>query len=450
MTKMIKLRKGLDIKLKGVAEKKKTEAAPASLYALVPDDFPGLIPKVVVREGDRVKAGTPLFVNKHFPEECFVSPVSGTVKCVERGEKRKVLSVQVAADTEQEHEEFRKIEVKNASADEMIQYLAKCGMLSFFKQRPYDIVVNPNDKPKAIFISAFNTMPLAADFSFVVKDQEIILQKGLDALSRIAPIHLGITPKQSHGFMANIANVEITVFEGPNPAGNVGVQINHIAPINKGDIVWTIGAEEVLFIGRLLSNGKIDMTRTIAVAGSEIQNPQYYQVKIGALLASIINGQLSTDKHIRLINGNPLVGRPATERDFLGAHTTEITAIPEGDDVHEMLGWIRPRIKDFSASRSYFSWLFGKHKEYTLDARIKGSERHIIMSGEYDRVFPMDIYAEYLIKAIITGDIDRMEALGIYEVAPEDFAVAEFVDSSKLELQRIVREGLDMLRKEMA
>lgn len=450
MTRTIKLRKGLDINLSGVSEKKNETLSGSMLYALNPDDFVGITPKLVVHEGDKVMIGSPLFVNKHFPEECFVSPVSGVVSAIVRGDRRKILSIQVSPDKEQRSREFEKVDVNTVSADGMIQLLASSGLLGFVRQRPYDVTANPSDRPRDIFVSAFSSMPLAADFSYVVQGQETVFQKGITALSRIASVHVGISPAQETTFLASLENAEVTVFDGPNPAGNVGVQINNVAPINKGEIVWTVGAEEVIFIGRLIETGKVDLTRTVAVAGSEILRPAYYRVPVGINLSVLLSGQLKKKDHVRIINGNPLVGIRTDINGFLAAHATEVTAIPEGDDVHEMLGWIRPRLNQFSTSRSYFSWLFGKGKSYTLDARIKGGERHIIMSGEYDRVFPMDIYAGYLIKAIITGDIDRMEALGIYEVAPEDFAVAEFVDSSKLELQRIVRQGLDMLRKEMA
>ena len=228
------------------------------------------------------------------------------------------------------------------------------------------------------------------------------------------------------------------------------MQVNHLDPVNKGEVVWTVDPTAVIFFGRLFLNGKVDLRRTVAVAGSEVKEPYYADVMVGQSISSLLKGQLDESHHVRLINGNPLTGRKCSLEDYVGGHTSEITAIPEGDDRDEMLGWIMPRMKEFSANRSYFSWLAGKSKEYVLDARVKGGERHMIMSGEYDNVLPMDIYAEYLIKAIIAGDIDKMEQLGIYEVAPEDFAVAEFVDSSKLELQRIVREGLDMLRKENA
>ena len=233
-------------------------------------------------------------------------------------------------------------------------------------------------------------------------------------------------------------------------SGNVGVQVNHISPVNKGEVVWIVEPTAVIFFGRLFDEGKVDLTRTVAVAGSEVNDPAYVDVVVGTPISAILDDKLSKTDGVRIINGNPLSGTKATLDDYLGAHTSTISVIPEGDHADEMLGWILPRFKEFSANRSYFSWLMGKKKEYTIDARVKGGERHMIMSGEYDSVLPMDIYGEYLIKAIITGDIDKMEQLGIYEVSPEDFALAEFVDSSKLELQRIVRQGLDMLRKENA
>ena len=312
------------------------------------------------------------------------------------------------------------------------------------------MVPSPADRPKGIFVSAFSKMPLAADFSFVVKGREDDFKTGLLALSKIAPVSLGICPEQEDAAFVPAEGCRVYAFDGPNPSGNVGVQINHIDPVNKGETVWTLGAEEVIFVGRLLRTGRLDLTRRIALAGWGVNEAGYVETIVGTPMADLVEGNLKTGRNLRIIDGNPLVGRKSGTDGFLGAHSTEVCVIPEGDDVNEVLGWAAPRLKDFSTSRSYFSWLMGKGKKYNLDCRIKGGERHIIMSGEYDRVLPMDIYAGYLIKAILTGDIDRQEALGIYEVAPEDFAVAEFVDSSKLELQRIVREGLDLLRKENA
>ena len=397
---------------------------------------------MVVKEGDAVKAGDALFVDKLHPEVKFVSPVSGTVSLVERGDRRKLLSVRVKCGESQDAREF---DVKQ----DVKALLLESGLFGFFRSRPYDVVANPEDKPKAIFVSAFNSMPLSQNFEVVLNGQEKEFQAGISALAKLAKVHLGVSAKQTAEALFKAEDCEVTVFDGPAPAGNVGVQINHVSPINKGEVVWTLGAEEVIFVGRLMLTGKVDLTRTVALAGSEVKAPKYYRMLVGQSLSTLLDGTINAEG-ARIINGNVMTGVKTTADGFLGAHATEVNVIPEGDHADEMLGWIMPRFGTFSTHRSYFSWLLGKKKEYTIDARIKGGERHMIMSGEYDRVFPMDIYAGYLIKSIIAGDIDRQEALGIYEVAPEDFAIAEFVDSSKLELQRIVREGLDILRKENA
>ena len=449
MAKVIKLRKGLDINLKGKATRETLTVGCPGEYALVPDDFYGVKPKVVVKEGDAVKAGDALFVDKLHPEVKFVSPVSGTVSQVERGDRRKLLSIRVKADGKQEARQF---DVKG----DVKALMLESGLFAFLRQRPYDVVANPEDKPKAIFVSAFNSMPLSQDFEYVLQGQEAEFQAGISALAKLAKVYLGVSAKQTAKALTEAKDCEVNIFDGPAPAGNVGVQINHVSPVNKGEVVWTLGAEEVIFLGRLVKTGKVDFTRAIALAGSEVKEPKYYKMLVGQKLTTLLNEKLtiknekSDEGSVRIINGNVMTGLKTTAEGFLGAHATEVNVIPEGDHADEMLGWIMPRFNTFSTHRSYFSWLFGKKKEYVIDARIKGGERHMIMSGEYDKVFPMDIYAGYLVKAIIAGDIDRQEALGIYEVAPEDFAIAEFVDSSKLELQRIVREGLDILRKENA
>lgn len=449
MAKVIKLHKGLDVNLKGKAAKEQFLVKKPGIYALMPDDFTGMKPKVVVKEGDTVKVGDALFVDKNHPEVKVVSSVSGKVTMVERGDRRKLLSVRVAADENQQYVDFGKRSVEQMTAQDVKQFLLETGLFAFLKQRPYDVVACPDDTPKAIFVSAFNSMPLAADFEYVLQGRESDFQTGLNVLAKLAKTHLGVSTKQTAMALTAAKNVEVTFFDGPAPAGNVGVQINHVDPVNKGEVVWTVGAEEVIFIGHLFNTGKLDFTRVIAFAGSEVKKPAYCQMTVGQQLTSLIEGNVTTGRTLRVVNGNVMTGQVTTADGFLAAHATEINVIPEGDDVHEMFGWIMPRLNDYSSSRSYCSWLMGR-KEYALDARIKGGERHLIMSGEYDRVFPMDIFPEQLVKAVIVGDIDRMEALGIYEVAPEDFALCEFVDSSKLEVQRIMRQGLDMLRKEMA
>ena len=447
MANVIKLHKGLDIHLQGKAEEKLIQLKSNGQYALVPDDFEGVTPKVVVKEGDIVKAGDALFVNKQYPEVKFASPVSGKVVEVVRGERRKVLCVKVQADAEQEFVDFGKKDVGTLTGEQVVNALLEAGIFGYINQLPYAVSTNPSVLPKAIFVSALRDKPLAGDFEFEIQGQEQDFQTGITALSKIAKTYLGVGVGSK---LEGIKDAEVNIFDGKCPAGNVGVQVNNIDPVNKGEVVWTIGDPTVvLFIGRLLNTGKVNLSRRVALCGSEVKNPAYVDMLVGEELSTLLSNSYDASKNVRIINGNVLTGRPTTKEGFLGAHTSEITVIPEGNDADEMLGWILPRFKQFSVNRSYFSWLCGK-KSYALDARIKGGERHMIMSGEYDKVLPMDIYGEYLIKAIIAGDIDRQEALGIYEVSPEDFALAEFVDSSKLELQRIVREGLNILRKENA
>lgn len=454
MTRVIRLRRGLDINLAGRAEKTIVALKPDGTFALRPDSFEGIKPKVLVKEGDKVKAGEALFINKAYPNVKFSSPVSGTVSLVERGDRRKLLSVRIEADKEQEFIDFGVKDIATLSGEQVVENLLEAGLFGYINQLPYAISTNPETKPKAIFVSALRDMPLAGDFEFELQGQKKDFQTGLTALSRIAKTYLGIGSEQNITVAGN--DVEVVKFSGKCPAGNVGVQVNHIDPVNKGEVVWTVAPTAVIFFGRLFNTGKVDLRRTVALAGSEVTSPHYTEMLVGQNIDTLLNGAYDSTKSVRIIMGNPLTGKPVAQNSseephhtrFLGAHTSEITIIPEGDKADEFAGWIMPRLGQFSVSRSYFSWLFGRKKEYKLDARIKGGERHIIMSGEYDSVLPMDIYGEYLIKAIITGDIDKQEQLGIYEVSPEDFALAEFVDSSKLELQRIVREGLDVLRKE--
>lgn len=454
MTRVIRLRHGLDINLAGRAEKTIVALKPDGTFALRPDSFEGIKPKVLVKEGDKVKAGEALFINKAYPNVKFSSPVSGTVSLVERGDRRKLLSVRIEADKEQEFIDFGVKDIATLSGEQVVENLLEAGLFGYINQLPYAISTNPETKPKAIFVSALRDMPLAGDFEFELQGQKKDFQTGLTALSRIAKTYLGIGSEQNITVAGN--DVEVVKFSGKCPAGNVGVQVNHIDPVNKGEVVWTVDPTAVIFFGRLFNTGKVNLRRTVALAGSEVTSPHYTEMLVGQNIDTLLNGAYDSTKSVRIIMGNPLTGKPVAQNSseephhtrFLGAHTSEITIIPEGDKADEFAGWIMPRWGQFSVSRSYFSWLLGRKKEYKLDARIKGGERHIIMSGEYDSVLPMDIYGEYLIKAIITGDIDKQEQLGIYEVSPEDFALAEFVDSSKLELQRIVREGLDVLRKE--
>ena len=379
MANVIKLQKGLDINLQGKAEEKKIQLKSNGKFALVPDDFEGVTPKVVVKEGDKVKAGDALFVNKQYPEVKFASPVSGTVREVVRGERRKVLCIKVDADAQQEFVDFGKKDVSKLGDEQVINALLEAGIFGYINQLPYAVSTNPSVKPRAIFVSALRDKPLAADFEYEVKGQEQDFQTGLTALSKIAKTYLGVGVGSA---LKGMKDVEVNVFDGKCPAGNVGVQVNNIAPVNKGEVVWTIGDPTVvLFIGRLFNAGKVDLKRTVALCGSEITSPAYVDMLVGEELSTLLSNSYDTSKSVRIINGNVLTGRPTTKEGFLGAHTSEITVIPEGNDADEMLGWILPRFKQFSVNRSYFSWLCGK-KQYALDARVKGGERHMIMSGE--------------------------------------------------------------------
>lgn len=447
MANVIKIKKGLDINLKGKASEVLLNGGKSETYAIVPDFYSGVLPKVVAKVGDKVKAGSVLMIDKNRPEIKFVSPVSGEVTAVNRGAKRKVLSIVVTPDAQIEYEEFGKKNVASLKGDEVKEAMLNAGMWPFVMQRPYDIVATPGETPRDIFVSAFYSAPLAPDFNYLVKGQEADFQTGLDALAKLTSgkVYVGIRKGSA---VQQVKGVELVEIEGPHPAANASVLINHTKPINKGETVWTVDPANVIIIGRLFNKGIADFSRKVVITGSETKEQGYVQAISGCTIKSLVGGRVATDAHIRIISGNVLTGTKVTMEDYLGAYDNQITVIPEGDETHEFLGFAMPRTNQFSMSHSYFSWLTGK-KEYVLDARIKGGKRAMIMSNEYDKVFPLDIYPEYLLKAIIAFDIDKMENLGIYEVAPEDFALCEFVDTSKIELQKIVRDGLNLLYKEM-
>ena len=447
MANVIKIKKGLDINLKGKASEVLLNGGKSETYAIVPDFYSGVLPKVVAKVGDKVKAGSVLMIDKNRPEIKFVSPVSGEVTAVNRGAKRKVLSIVVTPDAQIEYEEFGKKNVASLKGDEVKEAMLNAGMWPFVMQRPYDIVATPGETPRDIFVSAFYSAPLAPDFNYLVKGQEADFQTGLDALAKLTTgkVYVGIRKGSA---VQQVKGVELVEIEGPHPAANASVLINHTKPINKGETVWTVDPANVIIIGRLFNKGIADFSRKVVITGSETKEQGYVQAISGCTIKSLIGGRVATDAHIRIISGNVLTGTKVSMEDYLGAYDNQITVIPEGDETHEFLGFAMPRTNQYSMSHSYFSWLMGK-KEYVLDARIKGGKRAMIMSNEYDKVFPLDIYPEYLLKAIIAFDIDKMENLGIYEVAPEDFALCEFVDTSKIELQKIVRDGLTLLYKEM-
>ena len=419
MSKIITLRKGLDINLQGKAVEKLVKLPLAPEYAVSPLDFEGVTPKLLVKAGDRVKAGTPLFFNKYNERVVFTSPVSGTVSAINRGEKRCILNVTVQADATQTYEEFAKLNVQTASREEIIDLLLKSGLWPMIIQRPYGIIADPSDTPKAVFVSTFDSAPLAPDYNFVLAGEKRNLETGIEAMRKLTSgkVHLGVRAG-AEGEMAFLKGAEIHTFAGKHPVGNVGVQIHHVDPINKDERVWTVNIQDLAIIGRLLNEGRVDRTKVIAVAGSEVKNPQYYRLIDGAPVASVLKDNL----------------KPT------------VTVIPEGNH-YELLGWAMPRLNKFSVSRAYFSWLCPK-KVYDLDTNLNGGERPFVVTGLYDKYLPMDIYPTYLLKAILAGDIDKMENLGIYEVVEEDFALCEFVDPSKIEMQQIIRDGINLMIKE--
>ncbi|MBR2260416.1 MAG: Na(+)-translocating NADH-quinone reductase subunit A [Paludibacteraceae bacterium] len=451
MSEVIRIKKGLDINLKGKAKEISAKVETSELFSVRPDDFHGITPKVTVHEGDKVKVGTVLFYSKANPELKFVSPVSGEVIAVNRGDRRKVLDIRLKSDGQFASESFSKVNPSSLSSDEVKEALLNAGYFAFIKQRPYDIIANPNDCPKAIFVSGFDSAPLAPNYEYLMVGREEDFQFGVNALAKLTKgkVHIGINAESASKLYKGTQGVELHEFIGPHPAGNVGVQIHHVDPINKGDIVWVVNAQDVAMIGAAFRTGQITFGRSIVVAGSCVKKPAYYRVTVGECISNLVADNVEGE-NLRYISGNPLTGTQIPSDGFLGAFDAQISVIPEGDKNNEFLGWIMPRLNKFSVNHSYFSWLFGKNKEYDIDTNINGGERAFIMSGEYDKVFPMDIYPEFLVKAILAKDIDKMEQLGIYEVAPEDFALCEFVCTSKIETQRIVREGLDYLRKELA
>jgi len=448
MSKAIKVNKGVDIELVGKAEKKITAGDFSSVVALKPDDFPGMIPKLTVKVGDEVKAGSPLFYDKQREEILFTSPVSGEVVEVKRGAKRKILEVKVLSDKETRYEEHTPW--NSGSREDLVESLLKMGLWPFIKQRPYGIIASPKDTPKAIYITTFNSAPLAADLSFTLKDEINHFQKGVDALSKLTEGKINLGIRKGDQTFDQIKGAEKYYFSGPHPAGNVGVQIHHIDPINKGDVIWTLNAADVALIGKSLGEGKFRAERTIALAGARVDEPRYITTIIGAQISSI-TGSAVDNSDTRLISGDVLTGSKVEEDGHLGFHSTCLTAIPEGDHKKFFLteGWLSPGFSSFSLSRAFPSWLL-PNKKYNLDTNLNGEERAFVVTGEMEKVFPFDIYPMQLIKSIMVNDIDAMEKLGIYEVIPEDFALCEVVCTSKVNIQSVVQQGLEDLRKEFA
>jgi Na+-transporting NADH:ubiquinone oxidoreductase subunit A len=448
MSKEIRLKKGLNIHLLGDADKVYASTKPTEKYVVKPTDFHGLMPKLCVKVGDKLKAGTPLFYDKYNEKINFCSPISGAVTDIVRGEKRKIMEVVIKADTEIVYEQFTTASADSLSREQIIKTMLKAGIWPFVRQKPYDIIANPADMPKAIFISTFSTAPLAIDNDFALYGMDELFQKGLDYIVKLSSgkTHLNTDGNTNPSKVFSAAKgVQINKVSGPHPAGNVGVQIHQIDPINKGDVVWYLHPQDVIAIARLFTVGKYDVSRIVALCGSQIQKPRYYRSIAGACISNLLN-ENTKDGKSRIISGDILSGTQINTDGCLGFYDSQLTVVPEGDEA-EFLGWMLPGLHKFSASKTFLSWLFPS-KKYNLDTNMHGEERAYVMTGEYEKVLPMDIYPTHLIKAIMIEDVELMENLGIYEVSPEDLALCEFVCTSKIEVQSIIRQGLDLVRKE--
>jgi Na+-transporting NADH:ubiquinone oxidoreductase subunit A len=459
MTKLIKINRGLDIIIEGAAKKTVGSAAISEIISIVPDHYHGITPKIAVKPGDRVCAGSTVFYSKADESVKFVSPVSGEVIAVNRGERRKVLSIDIKRDSKIEFKKFEFAPLSSLSGAEVKELLLESGLWAYIKQRPYDVIAETGKNPKAIFISAFHSAPLAPDADFLLEGQYADFQAGINALAKLTDgkVHLGIDAKSKSAELRALKTAEITEYSGAHPAGNVSVHINRTAPVNKGETVFCCGVQEVLYIGRFFNRGVVDLHHLVALTGPEVIQAQYYNTLPGSNIQTIIKGTVYSEIPLRYISGDVLSGTQADENQAIDPYTAQITAVKEGIDTHEFAGWAMPRFKKFSSTNLFPAKLLvnplvkailGAPK-FEWDTRLLGGKRAIIMSGEYDRFFPFDIYPEQLIKAMIAKNIEKMENLGAYEIAPEDFAVCEFADTSKLPLQSIVRDALDYLKQEV-
>ena len=454
MGKTITLRKGFTIRLVGQASYALQSLPISDVIAIKPPDYPSLTPKLMVEAGEEVQAGQPLFYDRHRPEIKIPSPVSGEIAEIVRGAKRRILEIRIIPDRKEQHyKAFGKADPTKMSREAIKEVLLESGCWSYIRQRPFSLIANPNDTPKGIFISCFDTAPLAPDLGYVLDMNREAFNTGLAALSKLAGGNLhvsfpkggGVTSKFTESDLKGIPDTHVHHFQGQHPAGNVGIQIHHLDPIQKGEVVWYVHPQDVTILGKLFLEGQYRAERVVALTGSSVAAPQYYKAMTGQQLTGLLRPQLNED-NVRVIQGNVLTGTTSSADDFLSAYTNQLTVIPEGNKP-EFLGWLLPGLHKLSASRSYFSWLMPS-KAYTLDTNMHGEERAFVVSGEYEKVLPMDIMPVQLLKAILARDIERMEGLGIYEVSEEDFALCEFVCTSKIDVQQIIAEGLEYVRTE--
>ncbi len=438
----VKLKKGFDIHLLGaIGDNAIVSVSAPQSVAIVPDDFHGIIPRMEKKEGEHIAAGEPLYHDKNYEAIKVVSPVSGTIKEVRRGERRHIDAIIITPDGTND---AVTLDAKRPA----MEVLMESGLWVMMRQRPYDIVPVPGERPKNVFVTAFDSAPLAPDLDLVLGEKRQYIKKGVEVLAGLTDgkVYIGVRDGQS----IEAPGAEVNTFVGPHPAGNAGIQAANLVPVNKGETIWTMDIITLARIGELFTTGKVSHDTVVAVTGEMAQHPSYISTVMGADLETVLKNQTTNLAQSRIISGNVLSGVKVEANQWLRAPYRHITIIPENNKPDEFMGWASLRPSRFSIYRTFTTWLGGLKKPVSMDSRIKGGERAIVRTGEYDAMLPMDIYAEFLIKAIISGDIDKMEQLGVYEIAPEDFALAEFADTSKLELQHIVRVGLDKLRAEMS
>lgn len=449
MSKDIKIRKGLNIRLKGEAEKTLSNAPRSRTFAIRPADFHLVIPKMVLKEGAKLQAGDTIFYSKDNEAIKFSSPVSGTLTEIERGAKRVITRILIEGDQQDTFKDYGKLDSEMATADVIKEMLLSSGCWSFLKQRPYDVIANPTVAPKAIFVSGHATGPLAADLNFTLKGKEAELQAAVTALSKLTEgsVHLAVGGAGVSPF-SGLKDITLHNVKGPHPVGNVGTQIAKIDPVNKGEVVWTVGAQDLVIIGELLLTGYYNAERVIALAGSSVKSPKYYRTRIGSEVATFVYDSGLDEENVRVISGDVLSGTEITPKSHLGFYHNVVSVIPEGDD-YDLFGWTKPIFNKISPTRALtFSWMFPK-KKYVLDTNTNGEHRAFVVTGNFEEVFPLDIYPLQILKACLVQDLDQMEALGMYEVAPEDFSLTEFVCVSKQPHQEIIRKGLDLMYKEI-
>tara|TARA_B100000927_G_scaffold288876_1_gene284350 strand:+ start:714 stop:2045 length:1332 start_codon:yes stop_codon:yes gene_type:complete len=440
----IVVKKGLDLKLVGKPSHEIEQAKFSEDFSVYPTDFHGIFPKLVIKENDSVKAGDILFYDKNSEKVKFVSPVSGKIKEILRGDRRKVLEIKIKAEKDISYKKIKKLKSENPS--EIIDYLLENGLWTYIKQRPYDIIADPESNPKEIFISGFDSSPLSANYDFITKDQKENIVEAINLLSRLTKGSINISlRKESNSFLRELNGVIIHNVSGPHPAGNLSTIINRVSPINKGDIVWTLNLPDLAIIGNTILNGKFSPERVVALVGSSFLEPKYIKLLSGSNISNLMS--LNND-NTRIISGNVLTGTKIDPKGHLRHYSNEITAIPEGND-YDLFGWAKPMFEKFSISRALtFSWLF-PNKKYDLNTNTNGEHRAFVVTGSFEEVFPLDIYPMQILKACMYKDLDEMEALGMYEVSPEDFALTEFICVSKQPHQNIIREGLDLMKKEI-